>query len=81
MATKEAPKKKAAAAPAGALMAYNVKEKEMQPMTKVVIDITSNGRYFAKGESKSGSKLCSALSEVNAKAAIKDGKAKKGTGW
>lgn len=66
----------------GTLQAYNVKAKKMEPMVKsVVIDVTANGRYFAKGLNKDGDKLCTALGEAKAKAAVKAGTAKKGTGW
>ena len=62
--------------------AYNVKSKSKEVMKDAVIDITSNGRYFAKGKSPSnGITLCSAMGEEKAKAAIKAGWAKKGTGW
>ena len=61
--------------------AYNVKLKKKEVMTKAVIDITAAGRYFAKGESKSGDKLCVAMGKEKALECIKDKTATKGTGW
>lgn len=63
------------------ITAYNVKTKEKGvEMLKAVIDRDGN-RCFAKGEAKSGDKLCTAIGLANAEAAIKAGKATKGKGW
>lgn len=63
------------------IQAYNVKTKKKEVMLKAVIDITSNGRYFAKGVNTSGDKLCVAIGKTNAEQAIKEKVATKGTGW
>jgi len=60
--------------------AYNVKTKKKEEMKNAVIDRNGN-RCFAKGESKSGDKLCVAIGIENAKLEIKAKNAKKGTGW
>lgn len=63
------------------IQAYNVKKKKKEVMLNAVIDITSNGRYFAKGVSADGDKLCVAMGKANAEEAIKTKTASKGTGW
>lgn len=60
--------------------AYNVKAKKKEPMLKAVIDKNGN-RYFAKGESKDGQKLCVAMGAEKVNLALKEGVAKKGEGW
>ena len=65
------------------LTAYNVKTKEKGvPMDNAVIDKNGN-RYFAKGVASTADKtvLCTALGKDKAEQALKDGVAKKGTGW
>jgi hypothetical protein len=61
--------------------AYNVKKKVKEEMHKAVIDITSNGRYFAKGVSSDGDKLCVAMGKAKAEEAVSTGVATKGEGW
>lgn len=65
------------------VMAYNVRSKAKEAMDKVVIDINSKGRYFAKGISSvdKATIMCTAMGKDNALAAVKNGVAKKGTGW
>ena len=78
---------KKAAAPAAkttktdGITAYCVKTKEKNvPMLKAVIDVTK-GRYIAKGVDADGNKMTAIMSADNAKAQVKAGNAKKGTGW
>lgn len=66
----------------GEIQGYNVKRKKKVVMTKVVIDITKNNRYFAKGEDEdTGDVVCVAMGKEKAVAAIEDGDATKGKGW
>lgn len=60
--------------------AYNVKKKKKEVMQKAVIDKTGN-RYFAKGVSADGDKLCVAMGAAKAEEAIGAGIASKGEGW
>ena len=63
------------------ITAYCVKTKEKNvPMLNAVIDVTS-GRYIAKGEDADGNKMTAIMSADNAKAHVKAGNAKRGTGW
>ena len=67
---------------AKAIEAWSMKAQKKVNMEKgATIDITSNGRYFAKGVDKEGNKLAVAMGKASAEQAIKDGIAKKGTGW
>jgi hypothetical protein len=61
--------------------AYNVRSKQKEVMAKAKIDITSNGRYFAKGENAKGEKLCAAMGQAKAEEAIEKGWATKGENW
>ena len=61
--------------------AYNVRSKQKEVMVTATIDITSNGRFFAKGENADGQKLCAAMGKEKAEEALQKGWAKKGTGW
>ena len=63
------------------ITAYCVKTKEKNvPMLDAVVDI-NNGRYIAKGVDADGNKLTAIMSGDNAKAQIKAGNAKRGSGW
>lgn len=65
----------------GQITAYCMKTKEKNvPMLKAKID-RSGKRFFAKGEDAAGNKMCAAIGEATANAAIKAGQAKKGEGW
>lgn len=71
---------KSTAKPSG-ITAYCVKTKERDvPMLEAVIDVNNN-RYIAKGLDAAGNKMTAILSGDNAKAHVKSGAAKKGTGW
>jgi len=61
------------------LSAYNVKLKKTVPFdgTPTIVK-TKRGGYMVQGTAKGGSKMVQIMSEVNAKAAIKAGTAKKG---
>jgi len=60
--------------------AYNVKTKKKEVMTTAVID-KNGARYFAKGTTANGDKVCAAMGAVAAEQAIKDKVATKGKGW
>ena len=49
-------------------------------MIDPVIDIKS-GRYIASGKDSAGNKMSAIMSKATAEGHIKDGNAKKGTGW
>ncbi len=61
--------------------AYNVKKKKKVEMVSGAVDITKNGRYFAKGKDSDGDTVCVAMGKDNALAHIKAGNLDKGTGW
>lgn len=66
---------------AGGITAYCVKTKEKNvPMVDAVIDVKS-GRYIAVGTDGKGNKMAAIMSKASAEGHIKDGHAKKGTGW
>lgn len=83
-ATKTAVKKPAATKKAAAstgITAYCVKTKEKNvPMLEATIDVT-NGKYIAKGVDEAGNKMTAIMSSATAEGHVKDGNAKKGTGW
>ena len=62
------------------IVAYNVKTKKKEEMQNAVID-KNGARYFAKGVTKAGDKVCAAMGKDAAETAIKEKVAKKGTGW
>ncbi len=61
--------------------AYNVKKKEKVEMVEGAVDITKNGRYFAKGKDSDGDIVCVAMGKDNALAHIEAGNLTKGKGW
>ena len=63
---------------ASELIAYCLKTKKKEAMQKAVISKTARGGYIAKGETAEGHKMSLILSEVNARAAVKDGAATQG---
>lgn len=78
--TKKASTTKKAAETSG-ITAYCVKTKEKNvPMLDAVIDVT-NGKYIAKGVDEAGNKMTAIMSQATAEGHVKDGNAKKGTGW
>ncbi len=65
----------------GAITAYSVKTKTKNvPIIDPVIDVKS-GRYIATGVDKDGNKLAAILGKAKAEEHIKNGAAKKGSGW
>jgi hypothetical protein len=63
------------------ITAYSVKTKTKNvPMIDPVIDIKS-GRYIATGKDSAGNKMAAIMGKSTAEAHIKNGNAKKGTGW
>jgi hypothetical protein len=61
------------------LTAYNVKTKEKNvPVIDPVITKNSKGRYLVRGHDGNGTKLCAAISEATATAAVDAGAAKEG---
>jgi len=65
----------------GAITAYSVKTKEKNvPIVDPVIDIKS-GRYIATGTDGKGNKLAAIMSKATAEEHVKEGNAKKGSGW
>ncbi|MVN92342.1 hypothetical protein [Mucilaginibacter aquatilis] len=65
----------------GAITAYSVKTKTKNvPMVDPVIDVKS-GRYIATGKDADGNKMAAIMSKATAEEHIKNGNAKKGTGW
>jgi hypothetical protein len=63
------------------ITAYSVKTKTKNvPMIDPVIDIKS-GRYIASGKDAAGNKMSAIMSKATAEGHIKDGNAKKGSGW
>jgi len=63
------------------ITAYSVKTKTKNvPMIDPVIDIKS-GRYIASGKDSAGNKMAAIMSKATAEGHIKNGNAKKGTGW
>lgn len=63
-----------------ALQAYSVVLKKKVPMNNVHIAY-AKGNYMASGKDKDGRNLFLFMSEKDAKAAVKAGHAKKGTGF
>jgi hypothetical protein len=65
----------------GGITAYSVKTKKKDvPMVDAVIDVKS-GRYIATGKDSEGNKMAAILGKAKAEEHIKNGHAKKGTGW
>ncbi|QJD98028.1 hypothetical protein HH214_20180 [Mucilaginibacter robiniae] len=65
----------------GEITAYSVKlKKKNVPMVDPVIDCKS-GRYIATGKDSDGNKMAAIMSKATAEEHIKNGNAKKGTGW
>ncbi|GAA4913513.1 MULTISPECIES: hypothetical protein [Mucilaginibacter] len=65
----------------GAITAYSVKTKTKNvPIIDPVIDVKA-GRYIATGKDKDGNKLAAILGKAKAEEHIKNGAAKKGSGW
>jgi hypothetical protein len=65
----------------GGITAYSVKTKTKNvPMIDPVIDIKS-GRYIASGKDSAGNKMSAIMSKATAEEHIKNGNAKKGSGW
>lgn|GEM_PF-321752 len=63
------------------ITAYSVKTKTKNvPMLDPTIDIKS-GRYIASGKDAAGNKMSAIMSKATAEGHIKDGNAKKGSGW
>lgn len=65
----------------GAITAYSVKTKTKNvPMIDPVIDVKS-GRYIATGKDAEGNKMAAIMGKAAAEEHIKNGNAKKGSGW
>lgn len=64
-----------------AIEAYNMKKKEKSVMINPVIDCIGGKRFFVKGTSAEGDKLCVAIGKDKAEAAIAAKEATKGEGW
>ncbi len=65
----------------GGITAYSVKTKQKNvPMHNPVIDIKS-GRYIATGTDEHGNKMSAIMGKATAEEHVKNGTAKKGTGW
>ncbi len=63
------------------ITAYSVKTKTKNvPMIDPVIDVKS-GRYIATGKDSEGNKMAAILGKAKAEEHIKNGDAKKGSGW
>ena len=64
------------------LTAYclSTKTKDVPFKGTPVINKTGN-RYLLQGEDKDGNKMAKIMGEAGAKEALKEGQAKKGTGW
>ncbi|GAA4309422.1 hypothetical protein GCM10023149_03710 [Mucilaginibacter gynuensis] len=63
------------------ITAYSVKTKTKNvPIVDPVIDVKS-GRYIATGKDKDGNNLAAILGKAKAEEHIKNGNAKKGSGW
>ena len=63
------------------ITAYSVKTKTKNvPMLNAVIDIKS-GRYIATGNDATGNKMAAIMGKATAEGHVKDGNAKKGSGW
>ena len=63
------------------ITAYSVKTKTKNvPMIDPVIDVKS-GRYIATGKDSDGNKMAAIMGKATAEEHIKNGNAKKGTGW
>lgn len=64
--------------------AYNMKLKQKEVMKDAKIDRKENKKgfsYFCKGVGSDGTKMCLAMGEDKANAALKSGVATKGEGW
>ena len=65
----------------GGITAYSVKTKTKNvPMVDPVIDVKS-GRYIATGKDSAGNKMAAIMGKSAAEEHIKNGNAKKGSGW
>jgi hypothetical protein len=65
----------------GQITAYSVKTKTKNvPMLNPQIDI-KGGRYIATGNDAAGNKMAAIMSKATAEGHVKDGSAKKGSGW
>jgi hypothetical protein len=65
----------------GGITAYSVKTKTKNvPMIDPVIDIKS-GRYIATGKDAEGNKMAAIMGKATAEEHVKNGNAKKGSGW
>lgn len=63
------------------ITAYSVKTKTKNvPMVDPVIDVKS-GRYIASGKDSDGNKMSAILSKTAAEEHVKNGNARKGSGW
>jgi len=63
------------------ITAYSVKTKTKNvPMINPVIDVKS-GRYIATGTDSAGNKMAAIMGKATAEEHIKNGSAKKGSGW
>ncbi|HZY39707.1 MAG TPA: hypothetical protein VFE53_23795 [Mucilaginibacter sp.] len=63
------------------ITAYSVKTKQKNvPMVNPVIDVKS-GRYIATGMDSAGNKMSAIMSKASAEEHVKNGNAKKGSGW
>ena len=63
------------------ITAYSVKTKTKNvPMIDPVIEIKS-GRYIATGKDSAGNKMAAIMGKATAEEHIKNGNAKKGSGW
>ena len=70
-----------ATANSGGITAYSVKTKTKNvPMIDPVIDIKS-GRYIATGKDSEGNKMAAIMGKSTAEEHVKNGNAKKGSGW
>jgi len=64
------------------LTAYCLKTKQKNVPFVGTPTINKNGnRYMVKGEDKDGNSMAKIMGEEDAKAALKSGDAKKGSGW
>jgi hypothetical protein len=80
-AKKTTTKKAASTEDFSGITAYCVKTKEKNvPMLDALIDVT-NGKYIAKGVDENGNKMTAIMSQATAEGHVKDGNAKRGTGW
>jgi hypothetical protein len=63
------------------ITAYSVKTKTKNvPMLDATIDIKS-GRYIATGKDAAGNKMAAIMGKATAEEHVKNGNAKKGSGW